>query len=192
MEYRYSKDDLSNTLQVLREGGVILYPTDTVWGLGCDATNEEAVQKIFKIKRRMESNSFLLLIDTPNRIGSYVEYVPDLAWDMIEMATKPLSIIYDDARNLAHSVVAPDGSVGIRVCKEPFLKQLIQQLRKPIVSTSANTSGDTTPAIFEEIKDEIKDKVDYIVKYRQEDKRKVVSSSIIKLSRDGCVAVIRK
>lgn len=167
MMYKYSREDLKQALEVLRSGGLILYPTDTIWGIGCDATNEQAVQKVFALKQRTDAKSLLLLVDVVGRIPSYVEEVPDLAWDLVAFSTKPLSIIYDNARNLAKSVVAKDGSVGIRVCQEPFVKALLQQFKKPIVSTSANISGQTAPAIFENIVEEIKQGVDYIVEYRQ-------------------------
>ncbi len=192
MEYRYNREDLQNALATLRAGGLILYPTDTVWGIGCDATNEEAVQKVFALKQRSDAKSLLLLVENAGRIPSYIEEMPDLAWDLIEMSEKPLSIIYDKARNLAPSVVAEDGSVGIRVCDEPFVKALLQQFKKPIVSTSANISGQPTPAIFTEISDEIKNGVAYCVAYRQEDTNLTKSSSIIKLGNGGEVQIIRE
>ncbi len=192
MEYRYNREDLQNALATLRAGELILYPTDTVWGIGCDATNEEAVQKVFALKQRNDAKSLLLLVENAGRIPSYIEEMPDLAWDLIEMSEKPLSIIYDKARNLAPSVVAEDGSVGIRVCDEPFVKALLQQFKKPIVSTSANISGQPTPAIFTEISDEIKNGVAYCVAYRQEDTNLTKSSSIIKLGNGGEVQIIRE
>lgn len=192
MEYRYNKEDLQQALETLRKGGLILYPTDTIWGIGCDATNEEAVQKVFALKQRKEAKSLLLLVENLGRLTSYVEEVPDLAWDLITMSEKPLSIIYDKAKNLAPSVVAEDGSVGIRVCKEPFVKALLQQFRKPIVSTSANVSGQPTPKTFTKISKEVKEGVNYVVVYRQEDTNTAASSSILKLQNDGQVKVIRK
>ncbi|MBS9768088.1 MAG: threonylcarbamoyl-AMP synthase [Flavobacteriaceae bacterium] len=192
MEYKYNREDLQNALKTLREGGLILYPTDTIWGIGCDATNEEAVQKVFTLKQRKDSKSLLLLVEHEGRLPSYIEQVPDLAFDLIAMSEKPLSIIYDKARNLAKSVIAEDGSVGIRVCKEPFVKALLQQFKKPIVSTSANISGNSAPTFFAEISEEIKKGVDYCVEYRQEDKTKSASSSIIKLGNDGEIKVIRE
>lgn len=191
MVYKYSKDDLQNTLLTLRAGGLILYPTDTVWGIGCDATNERAVQQIFTLKQRSDVKSLLLLVESEGRLVSYIEKMPDLAWDLIAMSDKPISIIYDNAKNLAPSVIAEDGSVGIRVCNEPFVKALLQQFRKPIVSTSANLSGKLTPQIFAEISQDIKNGVDYIVKYRQEDTNLSISSSIIKLKNNGEIKIIR-
>ncbi len=192
MEYKYNREDLQNALATLREGGLILYPTDTVWGIGCDATNEEAVQKVFTLKQRSDAKSLLLLVENAGRLPSYIEEMPDLAWDLIEMSEKPLSIIYDKAKNLAPSVIAEDGSVGIRVCEEPFVKALLQQFKKPIVSTSANISGQPTPAIFAEISEEIKSGVEYCVQYRQEDTQSVKSSSILKLGNSGEIKIIRE
>lgn len=192
MAYKYSKDDLEKALETLHSGGILLYPTDTVWGLGCDATNEVAVQRIFELKKRETDMPLLLLIDAPGRIPSYVEEMPDLAWDLIEMSEKPLSIIYDKARNLAPSVIARDGSVGIRVCEEPFVKTLLQRFRRPMVSTSANISGTPTPLLFSQIETEVKQTVDYVVRYRQEDMQTKASSSIIKLQNDGQITVIRE
>ncbi len=192
MAYKYKKEDLQKALEVLRGGGLLLYPTDTIWGIGCDATNEEAVQKIFTLKQRKDSKSLLLLVENAGRLASYVEQVPGLAFDLIEMSEKPLSIIYDKARNLAPSVIAEDGSIGIRVCEEPFVKALLQQFKKPIVSTSANVSGNLAPAFFAEVSEEIKIGVDYCVEYRQEDTVLAVSSSIIKLGNGGEIKVIRE
>lgn len=192
MEYKYNREDLQKALDTLRKGGLILYPTDTIWGIGCDATNEEAVQKIFRLKQREDAKSMLLLVDSIGRIASYVEEVPDLAWDLIEVSDKPLSIIYDGAKNIAASAIAEDGSVGIRVCQEPFVKALLQQFRKPIISTSANISGAQTPTNFIEITSEIKSAVDYTVLYRQEDVTQVKSSSIIKLGKYGEIKIIRE
>ncbi|PVX52588.1 translation factor SUA5 [Balneicella halophila] len=192
MEYKYNREDLKKTLAVLRDGGLILYPTDTIWGIGCDATNEEAVQKVFALKQREDAKSLLLLVETSGRLPSYVDKVPDVAWDLMEMSEKPVSIIYDHAKNLAPSVVAEDGSVGIRVCNEPFVRALLQQFKKPIVSTSANISGENAPAFFNEISEEIKTGVDYVVEYRQDDITKSFSSSIIKLGASGTVKVIRE
>lgn len=192
MAYKYSRDDLQKALHNLREGNLILYPTDTIWGIGCDATNEEAVQKVFALKKRQDSKSLLLLVENLGRLASYVSELPALAWDLIEMSEKPLSIIYDNAKNLAPAVIAEDGSVGIRVCNEPFVKALLQQFRKPIVSTSANVSGAIAPQNFSQISEEIKQGVAYIVQYRQEDTTHSASSAIVKLGVNGEVKVIRE
>lgn len=185
-------DDLKNALEVLQNGGIILYPTDTIWGIGCDATNEAAVQKIFQIKKREDSKSMLVLMENANLLERYVEEVPEVAYDLIELSEKPVTIIYDGARNLAKNLIASDGSIGIRITSENFTRQLIQRLKKPIVSTSANVSGEPSPANFSEISDEIKSAVDYVVQYRQDDHTESVASSIIKLGRGGEVKIIRK
>ena len=138
----------------MNEGGVILYPTDTIWGIGCDATNEEAVRRVYQIKQRSDSKAMLVLVDSPVKVDFYVQDVPEVAWDLIEVADKPLTIIYSGARNLASNLIAEDGSVGIRVTNEEFSKRLCQQFRKAIVSTSANISGQPSPANYSEITEE--------------------------------------
>ena len=147
----------------MNEGGVILYPTDTIWGIGCDATNEEAVRRVYQIKQRSDSKAMLVLVDSPVKVDFYVQDVPEVAWDLIEVADKPLTIIYSGARNLASNLIAEDGSVGIRVTNEEFSKRLCQQFRKAIVSTSANISGQPSPANYSEITEELKSMVDYVV-----------------------------
>ena len=186
------RDDITNAIKVLQEGGVILYPTDTIWGIGCDATNEAAVERIFNIKRRADSKAMLLLTDSPAKLNYYIEEIPDMAWDLIELSTKPLTIIYPAARNLAKNLLAEDGSVGIRVTREPFSRQLCERFRKPIVSTSANVSGQPAPAFFSEIADEIKEAVDYIVEYRRDNSTPAQPSGIIKLGTRGEIKVIRE
>lgn len=176
----------------MQKGGVILYPTDTVWGIGCDATNEEAVRRVFEIKRRADSKAMLVLVDSPVKVDFYVDEVPEVAWDLIEMTTKPLTIIYDGARNLAHNLIAEDGSVGIRVTNEEFSKQLCFRFRKAIVSTSANISGHPAPSVFSEISDEIKKTVDYVVDYRREETGHPKPSGIIKLGKGGQIKIIRE
>lgn len=176
----------------MQKGGVILYPTDTVWGIGCDATNEEAVRRVFEIKRRADSKAMLVLVDNPVKVDFYVDEVPEVAWDLIEMTTKPLTIIYDGARNLAHNLIAEDGSVGIRVTNEEFSKQLCFRFRKAIVSTSANISGHPAPSVFSEISDEIKKAVDYVVDYRREETGHPKPSGIIKLGKGGQIKIIRE
>ncbi len=186
------KEDIKQALKILREGGVILYPTDTVWGLGCDASNEKAVKRIYEIKQRTDSKSMLVLVENPAMISYYVSNMPDVAWDLIEVADSPLTIIYDNAKNFAKNLIAEDGSIGIRVSNEDFTKKLIRQFRAPIVSTSANISGKPTPANFDEISEEIINQVDYVVKYRQEDYTKAKPSKIIKLKSNGEINIIRK
>ena len=185
------KGDISNCLKVLQEGGVILYPTDTVWGLGCDATNAKAVEKLYQLKKRSDAKSMLVLVDCAGRIQNYIAEMPDVAWDLIEVSNKPLTIIYPNAKNLAHNLLAEDKSVGIRVTNESFSHQLCARFRKPIVSTSANISGQPTPLFFEEVTDEIKTACDYVVQFRQTDKEKKEPSNIIKLNADGSIQIIR-
>ena len=176
----------------MREGGVILYPTDTIWGIGCDATNEDAVRRVYEIKQRQDSKAMLVLVDSSVKVDFYVQDVPEVAWDLIELADKPLTIIYSGARNLAENLLAEDGSVGIRVTNEEFSKRLCQQFRKAIVSTSANISGQPSPKSFNEISEEVKSAVDYSVGYRQEEMSNPKPSSIIKLDKGGVIKIIRE
>ena len=176
----------------MREGGVILYPTDTIWGIGCDATNEDAVRRVYEIKQRQDSKAMLVLVDSSVKVDFYVRDVPEVAWDLIDLADKPLTIIYSGARNLAANLLAEDGSVGIRVTNEDFSKRLCQQFRKAIVSTSANISGQPSPKNFSERSEEVKSAVDYIVGYRQEEMSNPKPSSIIKLDKGGVIKIIRE
>lgn len=185
-------DDIVKAVEVLRSGGIILYPTDTIWGIGCDATNQAAVRRIYEIKQRIDAKSMLVLMENPNLLNSYISEVPEIAWDLIEVADNPLTIIYPGAKNLAHNLCANDGSIGIRITTEPFTQQLIQRFRKPIVSTSANISGQKSPLNFLEISDKIKILMDYIVTYRQDDLSKRNPSGIIKLGIGGQIEIIRK
>ena len=176
----------------MREGGVILYPTDTIWGIGCDATNEDAVRRVYEIKQRQDSKAMLVLVDSSVKVDFYVQDVPEVAWDLIDLADKPLTIIYSGARNLAANLLAEDGSVGISVTNEDFSKRLCQQFRKAVVSTSANISGQPSPRNFSEISEEVKSAVDYIVGYRQEEMSNPKPSSIIKLDKGGVIKIIRE
>ena len=185
-------DQIKQALAVLKDGGVILYPTDTVWGLGCDATNEQAVEKINTIKGRSADKSLIILLDTDTKLQSYVTEIPDVAYDLIEYAENPLTIIFSGAKNLAKNVINTDGSVGIRVVKHDFCEQLIRQFRKPITSTSANISGEPTPPFFDEISDEIKNAVDYIVDWEQDLKVNKKPSTIMKLAPGGQFSFIRR
>ena len=185
-------EEIKKAIEVMRNGGVILYPTDTIWGIGCDATNEEALKKVDEIKKRADSKALICLVDSEAKIDFYVKDVPPVAWDLIELSTKPLTVIYDGARNLAPNLLAEDGSVGIRVTNEEFSKQLCFRFRKAVVSTSANISGEPSPKSFADISDEIKNAVDYIVGVRQNEKGGAKPSSIIKLGAGGVVQVIRE
>lgn len=185
------KEDLENAIRILNKGGLILYPTDTIWGIGCDATNVEAVKKVYALKQRVDSKSMLVLLNNPNRLESYLDEVPDVAWELLDVADKPMTIIYDGAKNMANNLVADDGSIGIRIVNEPFCDGLLTRFKKPIVSTSANISGLNAPANFSEISEEIKKGVDYIVKYKQDELVENTPSSIIRLGAGGKVSIIR-
>lgn len=186
------REDIKKAIEIMNAGGLILYPTDTIWGIGCDATNPEAVRKVYELKQRSDSKALIVLIDSPAKLNYYLDETPDLAWDLIEMTDKPLTIIYDKARNVAPNLIAEDGSLGIRITREQFSKQLCQQFRKAIVSTSANISGQPAPQNFDEIANEIKEGVDYIVQFRQDDRAKAKASSIIKLGIGGEIKIIRE
>lgn len=185
-------DDIKEAIKIMQEGGIILYPTDTIWGIGCDATNPQAVQKVYDLKQRSDSKALIVMLDSEAKLNYYLEEVPDLAYDLIEMADKPLTIIYDNARNVAPNLLAEDGSLAIRISKEKFSKELCMRFRKAVVSTSANITGQPSPACFDEIDDEIKNGVDYIVKFRQEETGKNKASSIIKLGLYGEIKIIRE
>ena len=194
MEKRYEQSDLQAALKVLREGGVILYPTDTVWGIGCDATNAEAVARVYAIKKRVDSKAMLVLLDGAGKLQGYMEKVPDTAWMLLEASEgqKPMTIIYPRAKNLAANLLAEDGSVGIRITEELFSRALCEQLRRPIVSTSANFSGEPTAKIFQDINPELIDSVDYICQYRREDCTSSRPSSIIKIDEKERITIIRE
>ena len=202
---RYDKDDLQEALRVLRSGGVIVYPTDTVWGIGCDATNEEAVKRIYALKQREDSKSMLVLLDSPAKLAYYVGNIPETAWALLEATdngertkglmdecSKPLTIIYPHARNMAANLIAEDGSIGIRITNEPFSKALCEQLRHPIVSTSANISGHPAAPFFGEIEAAILNGADYVCRFRRDDDCPHEPSSIIKVNDDGSFKIIRE
>ena len=184
-------EDIKKCVEVMRGGGIILYPTDTIWGIGCDATNADAVKRVYELKQRTDSKAMLVLVDNEARLDRYVTEVPEIAYQLIEVADKPLTIIYSGAKNLAKNLIAEDGSLGIRITGETFSHKLCEQFRRPIVSTSANVSGEPSPSVFAEISDVIKSGVDYIVGYRQDDKQAARPSSIIKLEAGGVFKIIR-
>ena len=203
---RYDKSDLEEAVRVLRMGGVIVYPTDTVWGIGCDATNEEAVRKVYALKRREDSKSMLVLLDAPGKLQGYVEEVPEMAWELLECtmenktlnsqpstlnSQRPLTIIYPGAKNLAKNLIATDGSVGIRITQEPFSKALCERLRRPIVSTSANISGEPAAKTFRQISEEVLQQADYVCLFRRDDEQEKQPSSIIKLGLHNEIQIIR-
>lgn len=185
------EEDIKNSLNVLKSGGVILYPTDTVWGLGCDATNPSAVEKILKIKSRSETKSLIILVNGEAMVERYVKEVPETASRITEVSDKPVTIIYPGGKFLAPGVCSEDGSVGIRICIDEFCSELIDRLRKPIVSTSANFSGKLSPAHFGEIDEAVINAVDYVVRYRQNDRQKHSSSPVIKIDKNGVFTIIR-
>ena len=205
---RYEKEDIQEALRVLREGGIIVYPTDTVWGIGCDATNAEAVAKIYALKQREDSKSMLVLLDSAAKLDYYVD-VPETASLLLEATNndgmsatkslndenddvKPMTIIYPNARHLAENIVAEDGSIGIRITNEPFSKALCAQLKRPLVSTSANISGHPTAHFFHEIEAAILEGADYVCQFRREDETPHEPSTIIKVNADGTFKIIRK
>ncbi len=185
------REEARKACEVMEKGGSILYPTDTIWGIGCDATNPEAVKKVYELKQRADNKAMLVLIDNEVKLNFYVKDVPEVAYDLIDYTTKPLTIIYDGARNLAENLIAEDGSIGIRITKEAFSNELCFRFRKAIVSTSANVSGEPSPGCFDDISEEIKQGVDYIVNCRQKEHKKPSPSSIVKVGQGGLVKVIR-
>lgn len=186
------QEDIKNAIEVMKQGGVILYPTDTVWGIGCDATNAEAVAKVYKIKKRDDSKALICLVDSDARLQRYVRNVPNVAWDILDIATKPTTIILDGAKNLAPNLIAEDGSIALRITKEPFSHELCYRFQKPLVSTSANISGEPPAANYNDISQELLDTVDYVCFSRRQEHKPHTPSSIIKLKEDGEVTIIRK
>ena len=184
-------EDIKLACEVLRKGGVILYPTDTVWGIGCDATCSDAVKRVFEIKRRNDNKALIVMLGSISQLERFVEEVPEVAYDMIELSDKPITIVYDKGCNLAPELLGEDGSVGIRITKENFSSRLCRAYRRPIVSTSANVSGEPTPMVYAEISDEIKNAVDYVVETRRNDNTLNAPSSVIKLGVDGTVKILR-
>lgn len=184
-------EDIKNAVDVMKKGGVILYPTDTVWGIGCDATNAEAVARIYKIKQREESKAMICLVDSDNRIQRYVREVPDVAWDLMNLATRPTTVILDDANGLAANLIAEDGSIAFRITQEEFSKQLCFRMQRPIVSTSVNISGQPAAQNYRDIPQELLDAVDYVCFTRRNEHKPHQPSSIIRLRKDGEFTIIR-
>lgn len=186
------KIEIEKCLQVLNAGGLILYPTDTIWGIGCDATNESAVSKVFSLKARTDSKSLIILLDQAGRLPGYIKDVPQQAYELMELSEQPLTIVLDGAKNLAPNLIAEDGSVGVRIVMDEFCRSLIGRFRKPIVSTSANISGENSPSNFSDIHDKIRTGVDYIVGLRRDEKSNAKPSTIIRVGRNGVIKFIRK
>ncbi len=188
---RKMQEEIKKAVEVLKAGGTILYPTDTIWGIGCDATNNKAVQKVYKIKERKFAKSLIILLDEEEKISNYIKKVPETAEDIIKNITTPLTIIYPNAKNLAKSVVAKDKTIAIRIVKNEFCQNLIKAFNKPIVSTSANLSDEPIPLTFNDISPVIKEKVDYIVDLHKNNIHHIKPSTIIKLEEGGDFTVIR-
>jgi len=190
------EEDIKNAVEVLRKGGVILYPTDTVWGIGCDATNEEAVKRVYKIKQRDDSKALICLVDSDARLQRYVRNVPDVAWQLIdslkESDAKPTTLILDGAINLAPNLIAEDGSIGMRITQEAFSKELCYRFQKALVSTSANISGEPAAQNYCDIDPRIVEAVDYVCWSRRQEHKPHKPSSIIRLKENGEVTIIRK
>lgn len=185
-------EDINVAVDVLRRGGVILYPTDTVWGIGCDATNPEAVDRVYKIKNRSDSKALIVLVGDLGQLERTVAGIPDVAYDLIEYATRPLTIIYDRAIGVADNLKADDGTLAVRVTSEEFSQRLCRAFKRPLVSTSANISGHPTPATFAEIEDAIIEAVDYVCTSRRDDTSPHSPSSIMRLGEDGLFKIIRE
>lgn len=186
-----SKEDIRRAVEVMNNGGIILYPTDTIWGLGCDATNADAVRRIYEIKQRTDAKALISLVDSETKVQFYVKEVPEVAWDVMELSERPMTVVFDGGRNLAPNLLAEDGSVAIRITKEAFSKELCMRMKRAVVSTSANISGQPAPRCFAEISEEIKGAVDYICTSRQDEPPTQTASSIIKLGAGGEVTIIR-
>lgn len=185
------QDDIKKAVEVMRQGGVILYPTDTVWGIGCDATNPEAVARVYKIKHRDDSKALICLVDSEARLQRYVRNVPAVAWQVMELATQPTTVILDNATGLAENLIAEDGSIAMRITGEPFSKELCYRFQKPIVSTSANISGQPAAEIYKDISEELINSVDYVCYSRRQEKKPHTPSKILRIRLNGEVEIIR-
>ena len=183
--------EIQKAFEVIQQGGIILYPTDTVWGIGCDATNEEAIAKIYKLKQRDDSKSMIVLMNGEKMMYNVFKDIPEVAWQIIDLSEKPTTLILDNPRNVAKNIIAEDKTLGVRMVKEPFCFKLMERMKKPLVSTSANISGQPTPIAFKDISPEIVNGVDYVVNLHR-DKINGKPSTIIKLTSDSQVKVIRK
>lgn len=183
--------DLNQTIKILQSGGTVLYPTDTIWGIGCDATNPEAIKKIFEIKKRDQNKSLIILVESEKRLQDLVD-VPEMAWQIIDLSEKPVTIVYENPKNLPKELLAEDGSVGIRIVKNDYCKKLISKLNKPLVSTSANLSGQKSPMKFSDISEEIKNSVDYITEDPDDKVSQFAGSSVIKIWNNNQIKVLRE
>lgn len=186
------KEDINKALEVLKTGGIILYPTDTIWGIGCDATNAEAVEKVNQLKGRSGDKHLIVLLDSESKLPSYVREIPDVAYELMDVTERPLTIVYSGAKNLPDNLIAEDGSLGIRIVNHEFCKQLISRFKKPIVSTSANFSGQASPRSFDDIDEELVEAADYVVQNGRELVSEGKSSMIVRLGPSGQFELIRK
>lgn len=184
--------DVAEAVRVMNAGGIIVYPTDTIWGIGCDAANDEAVRRVFEIKRRSDSKALISLVDSEAKVQFYVPDVPDVAWDMMELSERPMTIVFDCVRNLAPSLLAADGSAALRVTREPFSRELCRRFKRAVVSTSANFSGEASPACFDDINPDLLALADYVVRSRRDEKAPARPSSVVKLGADGTVKILRE
>lgn len=184
-------EEVAKAADIVKRGGLILYPTDTVWGIGCDASNPEAVKKVFDLKRRADNKAMIVLVSSADDVANYVETMPDIAYDLIEVSENPLTIVYDRGVRLAPALLGEEGSVGIRVTREAFSSNLCRRLRRPLVSTSANISGEPAPALFPEISETILNGVDYVVDFRRDDMERRRPSTVMKLSSNGVFKILR-
>ena len=182
---------MDKTIEILTSGGTILYPTDTIWGIGCDATNVEAINKIFDIKKREKSKSMIILVESEKRLQDLVD-VPEMAWEIIDLSEKPVTLVYDNPKGLPKEILAEDGSIGIRLVKDDFCRKLISKLNKPLVSTSANFSGDKSPMKFSDINPEIINLVDFAIEEDREKVSEYSGSSVIKIWNNGRIKVLRE
>lgn len=185
------ESEIQKSVELLEKGKIILYPTDSIWGIGCDATNSKAVQRIYKLKGRLESKSMILLLDSTDKLENYVENVPPIAYELIDNAQSPLTIVYEGAKKVAKNLIANDGTIAIRIIKGEYCGEVINRLGKPIVSTSANISGQPSPKHYNDISDEVKEKVDYIVDVFRDKIRSLKPSTIIKIAKNGTFEILR-
>ena len=186
------KNEIDKIVKVLKKGGIIVYPTDTVWGIGCDATNKKSIEKIYKLKHRYQEKSFIILVKDKEEVLKYVGEAPGILWDFAEQFNTPLTVIYPNAQNLPKNVIAPDGSVAIRITKDEFCRKIIENLGKPIISTSANISGEMPPLVYSMISKEILKNADYVVEFKRNKITEIKPSTIIKISDDGQIDIVRE
>jgi len=185
------ENEIKIIVDVLKKGGIIVYPTDTIWGIGCDATNKKAIEKIYKLKHRIHEKSFIILVKDKEELSNYVGNTPDVLWDFAEHFNSPLTVIYPHAQNLPKNVIGEDNSVAVRITKDNFCKKIIEKLGKPIISTSANISGELPPCVFSMISEEILKNVDYVTEYKRDKVTEIKPSTIIKITEDGQIEIIR-